>query len=73
MALSALGFEMAVTVLMVGAAGWAVDRWLGSHPWGLLVGLLLGCGLGMINLVRGALRAMDSATPPPAKRTRSKK
>lgn len=73
MALSALGFEMAVTVLMVGAAGWAVDWWLGSRPWGVLVGLLLGCGLGMMNLVRGALRAIDSPGTTPVKRTRSKK
>lgn len=73
MALSALGLEMAVTVLVLGAAGWGLDRWLGSTPWGLLVGLLLGSVIGLLNLVRGAVRAMDTeqGSGRPSRRGRS--
>ncbi|PLP57751.1 ATP F0F1 synthase subunit I [Mesorhizobium loti] len=34
--------------------GWMVDRLAGSSPWGLIVGLLLGFGAGILNVLRSA-------------------
>lgn len=43
---------------VVGAAGgWAADRWLGSTPWGLVVGTLTGIGAGFAGLMAGLAEA----------------
>ena len=34
--------------------GYVLDRWLGSAPWLMLVGLLLGIASGFVNLFRAA-------------------
>lgn len=38
------------SVLVVGGIGWLLDRWLGTAPWGLVLGVLAGnaCGLYLI-------------------------
>ncbi|MEW5704523.1 MAG: AtpZ/AtpI family protein [Pseudomonadota bacterium] len=51
-----LAVEMA-SVLFVGAAmGWALDRWLGTGPWLLLIFLLLGSAGGLLNAYRTGRR-----------------
>jgi ATP synthase protein I len=43
--------------LLVGlGAGWALDRWLGTSPWLLLVFMLLGTTAGIVNVVRSGNR-----------------
>jgi F0F1-type ATP synthase assembly protein I len=37
-----LGLTFAVTVGLGVAAGWGLDRWLGTSPWLLLAGIFLG-------------------------------
>lgn len=39
-------------MLVLGAAGFGIDRYLGTEPWCLLAGLLGGLGIGMYQLVR---------------------
>jgi F0F1-type ATP synthase assembly protein I len=39
-------------IIMLGGAGYAADRWLGSSPWFLLAGLLLGLVVGFVELAR---------------------
>jgi ATP synthase protein I len=34
--------------------GWALDQVAGTSPWGMIVGLLLGFGAGMLNIMRAA-------------------
>ena len=36
----------------LGGLGYGVDRWLGSAPWGVFVGLLLGFVVGFYELVK---------------------
>jgi F0F1-type ATP synthase assembly protein I len=36
-------------------AGYALDGWIESRPWFLLVGALLGIAVGMYNLFRRVL------------------
>ena len=59
-----LGFRIAVDLLAgvgVGVGmGLAVDRWLGTSPWSLLVFLVLGFAAGMMNMLR-TVRASDAA------------
>jgi ATP synthase protein I len=39
-------------IVLLGGIGYAVDRWQGTAPWGLLAGLLLGIVVGFYELAR---------------------
>jgi ATP synthase protein I len=55
---SALAFAWRVSIELVGAIaiatalGWALDRWLGTRPWGMIVLFFLGVAAGMVNVWR---------------------
>jgi F0F1-type ATP synthase assembly protein I len=55
--LSALGFALVVATVIGLAAGYWADRWLGTSPWLLLIGLGLGIAAGFVNLFRSVKRA----------------
>ncbi len=46
------GIQMAVAVCVVGFLGSLVDRALGTSPWMLLAGILLGAAAGMVLFIR---------------------
>lgn len=48
--------ELLVGVCVGGAAGWFLDRWLGTTPLLLITLLLLGFVAGMVNMIRSAQR-----------------
>jgi ATP synthase protein I len=50
------GVEVAVGVALGTVVGMYADRKFGSSPWGLLIGLLLGCAGGMYLLIKEALK-----------------
>ncbi len=52
MRLVGLGMEFAVTVVLGLAAGYYLDRWLGTKPWLLMVGVVLGGVLGLYGFLR---------------------
>jgi ATP synthase protein I len=39
-------------IILLGGIGYAVDRWLGTSPWFLIGGLVLGIVVGMYELAR---------------------
>ena len=39
-------------ILVLGGIGYALDAWLGTSPWCLLVGLLLGIIVGFYELAK---------------------
>jgi F0F1-type ATP synthase assembly protein I len=39
-------------IMLLGAAGYALDRWLGTQPWFLIGGLLLGIAVGFNELIK---------------------
>lgn len=46
------GYTLIGAILLLGGLGYAVDAWLGSTPWGLIGGLLLGIVVGFYELAR---------------------
>jgi len=43
-------------ILVLGGLGYAADIWLGSSPWGLLVGLVTGMVVGFYELAKTVWR-----------------
>ena len=46
------GIEFVVAVVVATGLGWAIDRWLGTRPWGTIVLFFLGVGAGMLSVYR---------------------
>ncbi|MBU3684013.1 MAG: AtpZ/AtpI family protein [Phycisphaerales bacterium] len=55
--MAGLGMQTSSEVVAGALIGWAVDRWLGSSPTGLLIGGIAGIAVGLTTLIRGAMRA----------------
>jgi ATP synthase protein I len=47
-----IGLELMVAVGVGTGAGWAIDHWLGTRPWGMIVLFFLGTAVGMLNVWR---------------------
>src|SRR6266446_4020358 len=47
-----IGIELVVAVVVATGLGWAIDRWLGTRPWGMIVLFFLGVAAGMLNVYR---------------------
>src|SRR5438132_9242467 len=47
-----IGIELVVAVVVATGLGWAIDRWLGTRPWGIIVLFFLGVAAGMLNVYR---------------------
>ncbi|MBI2158838.1 MAG: AtpZ/AtpI family protein [Candidatus Rokubacteria bacterium] len=55
--LSGIGITLVVATVIGLAAGYYADRWLGTAPWLMLLGLGLGIAAGFVNLFRSVSRA----------------
>src|SRR5713226_3300344 len=60
-----LSTELVAGVLVGAAIGWALDRWLGISPWGMVVFLLLGFAAGVLNVMRSAGVVPPNMLDPP--------
>jgi ATP synthase protein I len=55
---SGLGLGLRIAIELVAALiagvglGWLADRYIGTRPWGLVIGFLLGSAAGMMNVYR---------------------
>lgn len=47
-----IGIELVVAIGVATALGWAIDHWLGTRPWGIIVLFFLGVAAGMLNVYR---------------------
>ena len=52
-----IGLELVVAILVGTAIGWAIDRWVGTRPWGMIVMFFLGTAAGMVNVWRAVTGA----------------
>ena len=50
--MASAGWAFAISVVLGLGGGMLLDRWLGTTPWLLFVGLVLGFAAGVSNLVR---------------------
>jgi F0F1-type ATP synthase assembly protein I len=46
------GYTLIGALLLLGAIGYGLDRWLGTSPWCLLAGMLLGMVAGFYELIK---------------------
>jgi len=54
---SALGLEMALSVVIGMGIGYYLYRWLGTEPWLMIVWISLGFAAGVRSLYRAAVRS----------------
>ena len=52
----AASYTLIGAIIGLGALGFMVDRWLGTSPWFLLAGLVLGVVIGFYELVKTTYR-----------------
>lgn len=48
----AAGITLVASVVAFCGLGWFLDKWLGTEPWLLIVGILLGSAAGLFEFVR---------------------
>ena len=48
----AAGIVLFTSVAAFCGAGWLVDKWFGTDPWGLIIGIVLGSAAGLFEFVR---------------------
>ena len=53
---AAASYTLIGAILLMGLIGYALDRWLGTAPWLLLAGLLLGIITGFYELAKAVWR-----------------
>jgi F0F1-type ATP synthase assembly protein I len=53
-------WQLTGSVMLGTGAGYWADSSLGTKPWGLLAGGLIGCAVGFYAFIRTVLRLMDS-------------
>jgi ATP synthase protein I len=50
-----LGTELTVATLIGALMGYGIDNLLGTRPWGLAAGVILGGAAGSLNVYRAAM------------------
>lgn len=58
--LAGIGIEIVASIAGLGAVGWLLDSWIGSFPWLMMIGLILGIIGGLYNAVKKANRITNS-------------
>jgi F0F1-type ATP synthase assembly protein I len=53
---AAASYTLVGAIVLLGGIGYALDMWLGSAPWCLMGGLLLGIAVGLYELIRSTWR-----------------
>lgn len=48
----AAGLTLFASVAAFTGAGWMLDKWLGTQPWCLVAGIVLGSAVGLFEFVR---------------------
>ncbi|HEX8707380.1 MAG TPA: AtpZ/AtpI family protein [Pyrinomonadaceae bacterium] len=45
-------FSFVLSTVTLLAIGWGLDRWLGTGPWLVVTGIVLGAGVGFYQFIR---------------------
>ena len=62
-----VGIELALSTVIGLLGGRWIDGKLGTSPWLMLLGLVLGVTAGFRSLIRTARRAREETEPPPSR------
>jgi F0F1-type ATP synthase assembly protein I len=68
-AVAGAGMELAAGIGLFAGLGYLIDWWLGSLPWGTVIGALLGMAAGMYQLIKTVNRVSDPGRPAGGKKT----
>jgi ATP synthase protein I len=49
---SRVGLELVAATVIGAGLGYTLDRWLGTRPWLLVVGVVLGAAAGFLSIYR---------------------
>jgi ATP synthase protein I len=60
--------QYAAVLLIFAGAGYALDRWLGSLPWGLIGGVALGFFAATYSLLKHVPPSRSPGSRPPSPR-----
>jgi F0F1-type ATP synthase assembly protein I len=60
-ALSAVGLSLVLAIVLGAGGGYFLDGWLGTSPWGFLLGFALGVVAGIRNVFKAS--ALDQHPP----------
>ena len=55
--MAGVGIEFVVAIALFAGIGYAVDRWRGTGPWGVLIGLGVGFAVGLRAMIRMAMKS----------------
>src|SRR5688572_625710 len=55
--MAGVGIEFIVAIALFVGIGYAIDRWRGSSPWGVLVGAAIGFTIGLRAMIRAAKKS----------------
>ena len=64
-----VGIELVGAIVVAVFIGWAIDKWLGTRPWGMVVFFFLGVAAGMLNVYRAVMGmggVIGFRQPPPS-------
>jgi len=59
--LSSIGMTLVLATVIGLAGGYYLDRWLGTSPWLVMIGLGLGIAAGFVSLFRSVKRTERDA------------
>lgn len=57
-----IGLELVAAVAVGGLIGWAIDRWLGTAPWFMILFFILGVAAGFVNVYKAAGKSDSGAS-----------
>jgi F0F1-type ATP synthase assembly protein I len=68
---SAIGFTLVFCTAIGIGIGHLFDRWLGSDPWGKVIGLLVGTVAGFVEMIRTVSEVSEISEDEDKQRSRS--
>ena len=53
---AAVSYTLIGAIILLGGLGYGFDKWRGTSPWGVFIGLMLGIVVGFYELIKTSWR-----------------